>query len=150
MLRLRTASSLVCAAAFALTASACSENLTSPTTAAQFTQTDIRVGTGTEATAGRELTVHYTGWFYDSTKPDNKGVQFETSAGQQPFTFTLGAGQVIKGWDQGLVGMRVGGLRRLTLPPDYAYGSGRTGKIPPDATLLFEVELVSITETTTP
>jgi FKBP-type peptidyl-prolyl cis-trans isomerase FkpA len=145
VLRLRTASTLVCAAVFALTASACSENLTSPTTAAEFSQTDLRVGTGAEAVAGNEITVHYTGWFYDSTRPDKKGVQFETSAGQEPFTFILGAGQVIRGWDQGLVGIRVGGLRQLVLPPEYAYGAGRTGKIPPDATLLFDVELISIT-----
>jgi FKBP-type peptidyl-prolyl cis-trans isomerase len=93
--------------------------------------------------AGRRITVNYTGWLYDPTRPDNKGQQFDTSAGRQPFSFVPGAGQVIRGWDQGVVGMKVGGLRRLTIPPDLAYGStGAGGVIPPNATLVFDIELL--------
>lgn len=90
------------------------------------------------------LTVQYTGWFFDASRTDSKGVQFDSSLGTEPFVFTLGAGQVISGWDQGLVGMRVGGLRRLIIPPSLAYGESRNGSIPPNATLLFEIELTAV------
>lgn len=104
--------------------------------------TDLRVGTGAEAVAGMLLTVNYTGWLYDAAGPDNKGQQFDTG---QNFQFTLGAGQVIAGWEQGFAGMREGGLRRLVLPPDLAYGSSGAGAtIPPNATLVFDVELVNV------
>ena len=107
-----------------------------------FTATDLRVGTGAEAVAGQPLTVSYTGWLYDANAPDNKGQQFDSA---QSFKFTLGVGQVIQGWDQGIRGMRVGGLRRLVIPPEQAYGSrGAGGAIPPNATLVFDVELVSV------
>ena len=107
-----------------------------------FTITDLRVGTGAEAVAAQPLTVNYTGWLYEANAPDNKGQQFDSA---QNFQFTLGAGQVIQGWDLGFNGMRVGGLRRLVLPPDLAYGSaGAGGTIPPNATLVFDVELVSV------
>ena len=110
-----------------------------------YSQTDVRLGTGTEAANGNLLTVQYTGWLYDPTKVDGKGLQFETSRGQDPpFAFTIGAGQVIAGWDQGLIGMKTFGLRRLVLPPSLAYGSGRRGPIPPNATLVFDVELLSV------
>ncbi|HTN53847.1 MAG TPA: FKBP-type peptidyl-prolyl cis-trans isomerase [Anaeromyxobacter sp.] len=99
---------------------------------------DLTVGAGREARAGDALEVHYAGWL-------EGGRQFDASAGGAPFAFDLGAGEVIKGWDQGLVGMRVGGRRRLTVPPELAYGSrGFPGVIPPQATLIFEVELVAI------
>ena len=120
---------------------------TSPTLlpGAPFSQTDLRVGTGADATPGRRVTVNYTGWLYDPTRPDQKGQQFDTSVGRQPFVFTLGAGQVIRGWDQGVAGMKVGGQRRLVIPPDLAYGSqGSGGVIPPNATLVFDVELVDV------
>ena len=108
---------------------------------AEFTQTDLRVGTGTAASTGRFLAVNYTGWLYDPTRPDQKGTQFDS--GQ--FSFTLGSGSVIRGWDLGVVGMRVGGLRRLTIPPDLAYGSaGRPPTIPGNASLVFDVELLSV------
>jgi FKBP-type peptidyl-prolyl cis-trans isomerase FkpA len=122
---------------------ACKATPTAPSTAA-FSQTDLRVGTGGEATNGKTLTVHYTGWVHDPSKSDGKGLQFETSVGREPFSFVLGAGQVIAGWDQGLVGMRVGGIRRLVLPPSLAYGPARNGPIPPNASLVFEVELLSV------
>ena len=120
---------------------------TSPTLlpGAPFSQTDLRVGTGADATAGRRVTVNYTGWLYDPTRPEQKGQQIDTSIGRQPFVFTLGAGQVIRGWDQGVAGMKVGGQRRLVIPPDLAYGSAGSGSvIPPNATLVFDVELLDV------
>ena len=108
---------------------------------AEFTQTDLRVGTGTAASTGRFLAVNYTGWLFDPARPDQKGTQFDS--GQ--FSFTLGNGQVIRGWDLGVVGMRVGGLRRLTIPPELAYGSaGSPPRIPGNASLVFDVELLSV------
>ena len=95
----------------------CNGSPVSPTNFAAFSQTDLVVGVGATAVAGKSVTVHYTGWLYDPSKPENKGLQFETSIGSTPFTFTLGAGAVISGWDKGVVGMNVGGKRRLVLPP---------------------------------
>ncbi len=122
---------------------------TSPTIlpGAPFSTTDVRVGTGADATAGRRVTVNYTGWIYDPARPENKGQQFDTSvgAGRQPYLFTLGTGMVIRGFDQGVIGMKVGGLRRVTIPPDLAYGSaGSGGVIPPNATLVFDIELLEV------
>lgn len=99
---------------------------------------DAVVGTGTAAQQGDILSVNYTG------KLDN-GTVFDTSVGKAPFQFTLGAGQVIPGWDQGLEGMKVGGKRILIIPPELAYGAGGVGPIPPNATLTFEVDLLSVT-----
>ncbi len=110
-----------------------------------FSTVDIRVGTGAEATTGKAVTVNYTGWLYDSTAVDNKGLLFDTTSGRGPFYFVVGAGQVIPGWDRGVVGMKVGGLRRLIIPPDLAYGPyGSGGVIPPNATLVFDIELLSV------
>lgn len=126
-------------------ASACTAALTAPTTTAPFGQTDLKIGTGdATAASGSTLTVDYTGWLYDASKPDQKGLQFDSSIGQTAFTFTLGVGQVIKGWDQGVVGMKAGGVRRLVIPPSLAYGSTRSGSIPPNSTLLFEITLQSL------
>jgi len=122
----------------------CSDSPTAPSNYAPFSQTDLTLGTGGDAISGRLLTVHYTGWFYGESRPDKKGPVFDSSAGGDPFSFTLGAGQVIAGWDQGLLGMRVGGVRRLIIPPSLAYGSFRNGPIPPNATLVFEVELLEV------
>jgi len=101
---------------------------------------DVVVGAGDEAVAGREVTVHYTGWLLDG------GAKFDSSKDRsQPFTFALGAGHVIKGWDEGVQGMKVGGTRKLTIPPQLGYGArGAGGVIPPNATLVFEVELLSV------
>jgi FKBP-type peptidyl-prolyl cis-trans isomerase FkpA len=109
-----------------------------------FSATDLTVGTGTTATAGRTVSVNYTGWLYDASKPDNKGTQFDTSFGRGPFTFVLGAGNVIAGWDQGVAGMKIGGKRRLVIPPSLGYGSTGAGPIPPNATLVFDVELTLV------
>ena len=108
-------------------------------------KTDLAPGTGAEISSGQTALVHYTGWLYDAAAPENKGKQFDSSVGGEPFEFPLGAGRVIAGWDQGVVGMKVGGKRRLVIPPELAYGnSGAGGVIPPGATLVFDVELVEI------
>ena len=111
-----------------------------------FTRTDLQAGTGREAQKGKGLTVQYTGWLYDPSKPDLKGRMFDTSRDRGPFNFVLGAGQVIPGWDQGFEGMRIGGRRRLVIPPDLAYGVDGAGNgiIPPNATLIFEMELLDV------
>jgi FKBP-type peptidyl-prolyl cis-trans isomerase FkpA len=116
-------------------------NTTGPSISAAYSQSDLRLGTGTEAAAGKNVTVTYTGWLYDPTKVDHKGLQFDSNVGGTPFTFTLGTQQVIAGWDQGLPGMKVGGLRQLTIPAALAYGGIRNGPIPPFASLVFEIEL---------
>ena len=115
------------------------------TEAMPLTKTDLTPGTGAEIKSGQNALVHYTGWLYDAAAPENKGKQFDSSVGGEPFDFPLGGGAVIKGWDEGVVGMKVGGKRRLVIPPDMAYGnSGAGGVIPPGATLVFDVELVEI------
>ena len=108
--------------------------------------TDTVIGTGAEATPGRDVAVHYTGWLHDPSKPDGKGRKFDSSRDRgQPFTFPLGAGHVIQGWDQGVAGMKVGGQRTLLIPPELGYGArGAGGVIPPNATLVFEVELLGV------
>ena len=111
------------------------------TTTAPYSQTDLVVGTGATAVSGSNVTVAYTGWLHDSTKPDAKGTQFDSNAN---FGFRLGVGQVIRGWDIGVVGMRVGGQRRLVIPPDLAYGSTANGPIPANATLVFDITLNSV------
>ena len=126
----------------ALLLAGCNGSPTSP--APTFSQTDLRAGSGVPAVAGNLLSVYYTVWLYDASRPDQKGLQFETNFGaEKPLVFTLGVGDVIAGWDSGLLNMRVGGLRRLVIPASLAYGSIRSGPIPANATLVFEVELVS-------
>jgi FKBP-type peptidyl-prolyl cis-trans isomerase FkpA len=107
---------------------------------------DTKQGTGVEAVTGKPVIVHYTGWLYDPAKPDGKGSKFDSSRDRQvPFGFILGAGKVIKGWDQGVVGMKAGGQRTLIIPPSYGYGErGAGGVIPPNATLIFDVELIEV------
>jgi FKBP-type peptidyl-prolyl cis-trans isomerase FkpA len=141
---LRSVSKLASVVVLSAVIAGCTESPTSPSNFAAFSQTDLRVGTGGDAVNGRILTVHYTGWFYNDTATDKKGPQFETSAGGTPFSFTLGAGEVIAGWDRGAAGMRVGGMRRLIIPPSLAYGAVRNGPIPPNATLVFELELLDV------
>jgi FKBP-type peptidyl-prolyl cis-trans isomerase FkpA len=130
--------------ALLIAASGCSSSPTSPTlpptSSGPYSQTDLTVGFGTTANNGNRVTVAYTGWLYDTSKPNGKGTQFQTNAA---FPFTLGAGQVIRGWDQGVLGMRVGGQRRLIIPPELAYGTGTPDAttIPANATLLFDITL---------
>jgi FKBP-type peptidyl-prolyl cis-trans isomerase FkpA len=128
----------------ALTAAACTDAPASPTVSAPYSQTDLRVGTGADALNGNTVSVTYTGWLYDPSHADLKGLLFDTSVGKTPFSFTIGSGQVIKGWDTGVPGMKVGGLRRLVLPPSLGYGSTRSGPIPANATLVFDIELLSV------
>ncbi|CAI7997974.1 Peptidyl-prolyl cis-trans isomerase FKBP10 [Geodia barretti] len=110
---------------------------------APFQIIDLKIGTGPEAVNGDTLTVRYAGWLYDEDQVDNKGLRFEVGPATG-FTFVLGTGQVIPGWDQGLVGMREEGERRLIVPPELAYGSTRRSLIPPNATLVFDVQLVTL------
>lgn len=136
--------SVASAAAAAVTIAACGPAPTTPSVGAPYSQTDLRVGTGTEAVAGKEISVNYTGWLYDSTKTEQKGLQFDSSAGSTPLTFTLGAGEVIQGFDQGMAGMKVGGARRLIIPSSLGYGAVRNGSIPAFSTMVFDVELVDV------
>ena len=144
-MELRNKSILLMAGVMVMVAvAACSDSPTSPINNARYSQTDLLQGTGTDAQVGKVLSVHYTGWFFSESATGQKGPQFDSSRGSAPFSFTLGLGSVIAGWDQGVVGMRVGGVRRLVVPPSLAYGSIRNGPIPPNATLVFEIELLDV------
>jgi FKBP-type peptidyl-prolyl cis-trans isomerase FkpA len=107
---------------------------------AAFTKTDTVLGTGTEATNGKSVSVTYTGWLYSATASDHKGAQFDAGT----FPFTLGAGSVIAGFDQGVLGMKVGGKRTLLIPSNMGYGASGSGSIPPNAGLVFDVTLNSV------
>lgn len=102
---------------------------------------DIETGTGAIAQAGQTVTVHYTGWLYVN---EERGKKFDSSHGGNPFTFHLGAGEVIKGWDEGVAGMKVGGVRTMIIPPESGYGADGDGPIPANSWLLFEVELLGV------
>ena len=110
-----------------------------------YSQIDLQDGTGPMANSGQTATVNYTGWLYSEDAPEHKGAKFDSSVGRGPFSFKIGAGRVIRGWGQGVQGMKVGGVRRLVLPPEFAYGAaGAGGVIPPNATLVFDVELLGV------
>jgi FKBP-type peptidyl-prolyl cis-trans isomerase FkpA len=129
----------------AIIAIACgSSSPTSPSVNVPYSQTDLRLGTGAEAVSGKRLLVNYTGWLYDAGRPDQKGQPFDSNAGKGAFPFVLGASDVIQGWDQGVARMRVGGVRRLVIPPSLGYGSAGRPPIPGNATLVFEVELLDV------
>lgn len=121
-----------------------SPSTTSTMPTAPFSQTDLSVGTGPLAVNGRFVTTHYTLWLFDPAGVDQKGQQMETTVGATPHRFLLGGGSVIRGWDVGIPGMRVGGLRRLVIPPDLAYGAAGKGGIPSNQTLVFDIELVRV------
>ena len=130
---------------------ACGSSTTAPTSSPDsgittLQITDVKAGTGIQATNGRILTVNYTGWLYSTSAADHHGNQFDSSRdpGRQPYSFTLGVNQVIAGWDQGLLGMRVGGQRTLIIPPSLGYGSRGTTGIPGNSTLVFDVELLDV------
>jgi FKBP-type peptidyl-prolyl cis-trans isomerase FkpA len=148
MHRIRSRASLALASSLLFTVIACGggdDAPAAPSVNVPFSQTDLSVGTGAEAVSGRRVSVNYTGWLYDPNAPRNEGSRFDTSIGRGPFAFTLGRGEVIAGWDQGIAGMRVGGRRRLVIPPSLGYGAqGMPPVIPPNATLLFEVELLDV------
>lgn len=133
----------------AMTAHAYKEHATSPHPASgvvALEKIDVKVGSGEEAVVGKTVNVHYTGWLYDAAAEDKKGVKFDSSHDRASyFSFLLGSGRVIKGWDQGVQGMKVGGKRTLIIPPSMAYGAqGAGGIIPPHAALVFDVELISL------
>jgi FKBP-type peptidyl-prolyl cis-trans isomerase len=143
----RTLLSLLLSAVFVTTA--CSQQASAPMSPSNITslvKQDTKQGTGAEAVAGREVSVHYTGWLYDEAAPGHKGAKFDSSRDRgTPFEFPLGAGNVIRGWDEGVAGMKVGGQRTLVIPPEMGYGShGAGGVIPPNATLVFDVELLGV------
>lgn len=143
---------LICSLMFlALVASGCGGSdgsggiPTAPSANVPFSAVDLQVGTGAEATNGRPVTVNYTGWAWSASGTDNKGAQFDTSAGRGPFTFTLGTGNVIQGWHRGVLGMRVGGRRRLVIPPELAYGNNPpSASIRANETLIFDVEVIAV------
>lgn len=114
--------------------------------AEQLIVIDNKVGTGREATTGSTVYMHYSGWLYRPLAKNMHGKLFDSSVGREPLDFILGAGRVIKGWDQGIQGMRVGGKRTLIIPSDLAYGSRAApgGNIPPNSALIFDVELVDV------
>ena len=114
----------------------------------ELQKTDVVKGTGEGISLGQVAVVHYTGWLYDPSAPEQKGTKFDSSRDRgEPFKFAIGAGQVIRGWDEGVQGMQPGGQRRLVVPADFGYGDrGAGGVIPPGATLVFDVELLAIEE----
>jgi FKBP-type peptidyl-prolyl cis-trans isomerase FkpA len=120
--------------------SGCGDDIAGPSGPQELQITDLRVGAGDEAVAGSTVSVNYTGWLWDAGAAENKGTQFDSG----PFTFVLGTGRVIAGWDQGLVGMREGGLRRLVIPPSLGYGAQARGPIPANSTLVFDVDLLDV------
>ncbi|GAB1232649.1 hypothetical protein UT4_11150 [Ferrigenium sp. UT4] len=112
-------------------------------------KTDTQLGEGATAQAGQTVIVHYTGWLFDESAPENKGAKFDSSLDRnEPFDFPLGGGRVIKGWDEGVQGMKEGGTRTLVIPPEMGYGPrGAGGVIPPNATLVFDVKLLKVIKT---
>jgi FKBP-type peptidyl-prolyl cis-trans isomerase len=115
-----------------------------PLPSAPYSQTDLVVGAGAEAVSGTTATINYSLWLYSDTAAENKGTFIQSNVGGTPFPFTVGGTGVIPGLNQGVTGMKVGGTRRLIIPPDLAYGSAANGPIPGNATLVFEVELLSV------
>ena len=132
------------AAGSAATDSAAPAAPVADTSAQPFQKIDTVVGTGKVASAGQHVTVNYTGWLFSPSAPQQHGAKFDSSIGREPFTFRLGSGNVIKGWDQGVDGMKVGGKRTLIIPAELAYGADGAGPIPPNSNLVFDVELLGV------
>jgi FKBP-type peptidyl-prolyl cis-trans isomerase len=112
----------------------------------ELVKTDTKIGEGKAVEKGKAVSVHYTGWLFDAKAPEQKGAKFDSSLDRGlPFGFIAGAGRVIKGWEEGVIGMKEGGKRTLVIPPDMAYGEkGAGGLIPPNATLVFDIELLKV------
>ena len=144
---------ILLASVFTLSLNACqaesttsTQEKTAMTASTGLQKIDTLPGTGREAEPGFNVSVHYTGWLYDAAAEGFKGKKFDSSVDRkQPFDFALGAGQVIQGWDEGFAGMKIGGKRTLIIPPEMGYGArGAGGAIPPNATLIFDVELLDV------
>ncbi|MCE9633803.1 MAG: FKBP-type peptidyl-prolyl cis-trans isomerase [Methylophilales bacterium] len=129
-----------------VTAEPAKEKMMMKKTVTELQKIDQTLGKGKEAIAGTTVSVHYTGWLYDPSKPEGHGSKFDSSVDRgEPFSFFLGGSQVIQGWDEGVVGMKEGGKRTLIIPPHMGYGArGAGGVIPPNATLIFDVELLNV------
>lgn len=152
-MRMNTGTRFALAVCIAMTLSACKPSSPPPATTSASAPAidklmieDVAVGAGEPIASGQTAVVHYTGWLYEPSAPDHKGTKFDSSRDKgRPFRFKVGAGNVIKGWDEGVVGMTVGGRRELVVPAQLGYGdAGAGGVIPPGATLLFDVELLAI------
>ena len=129
----------------AASATAANTEISAAPTAPNLQKLDTKIGKGEEAVAGKTVSVHYSGWLFDANAPKQRGQAFDSSIGRGAFIFPLGAGKVIKGWDQGVEGMKVGGKRTLIIPPQLGYGErGAGGVIPANATLIFDVELLKV------
>lgn len=122
----------------------CGDSPSTPSDYAPYSQIDLVFGEGASAETGKTLTINYNGWLYDSDAPDKKGVQFASSATSGLMVFVAGSGEVIQGWERGVIGMREGGTRRLVIPPSLGYGANRYSIIPPNATLVFDLELLKV------
>lgn len=135
---------LALASAVAVAPALAQEAVVAPA-AANLQKIDNKIGSGKEAVAGKTVVVHYSGWLFEPKADKQHGSAFDSSVGRSPFSFPLGAGRVIKGWDQGVAGMKVGGKRTLIIPSDLGYGArGAGGVIPPNAALIFDVELLDV------
>ena len=131
----------------AVMATGCGSSPTSPSSSSSgvtFNSEDLTVGNGETVAKGDRIKVWYTGWIYVKSAPGNKGQSFDSNRDRELFRYIVGTGHVIEGWDQGVPGMKVGGIRRLIIPPELAYGSQGQGPIPPDASLIFEIEVVEV------
>ena len=131
----------------AVMATGCGSSPTSPSSSSSgvtFSRVDLTVGNGDTVAKGDRIKVWYTGWIYVKSAPGNKGESFDSNRDRELFRYIVGTGHVIEGWDQGVPGMKVGGVRRLIIPPELAYGSQGQGPIPPGASLIFEIEVVEV------
>ncbi|VXC16178.1 FKBP-type peptidyl-prolyl cis-trans isomerase [Massilia sp. 9I] len=140
-------SSCLLGAALSLALAGCKRNEAPQATqagAVALQKIDTVIGTGQEAVAGSTAVVNYTGWLYEPKAEAQHGAQFDSSVGREPFSFQVAGGQVIPGWDEGVQGMKVGGKRTLIVPADKGYGASGAGPIPPNATLIFDIELLEV------
>ena len=131
----------------AVMATGCGSSPTSPSSSSSgvtFSSVDLTVGNGDTVVKGDRIKVWYTGWIYVKSAPGNKGQSFDSNRDRELFRYIVGTGHVIEGWDQGVPGMKAGGIRRLIIPPELAYGSQGQGPIPPGASLIFEIEVVEV------